>query len=265
MQAVQKIHSSDPFPAHHGPVTFADPSSALVLNTGSLSTGTASLERLLGGGLQPGETVEVYGQRSGGRFSMALTALAMATARGHSAALVDLGDCLDPQSAAAAGVDLGRLLWVRPRRLDQALASAEAIVRSGVPLVVIDLGIPPVPGGHGDPETWRRLAVAAREERVALWISSPFRIAGDAADKVIEAFQPSVRWRRQGKVGRILGGLSSHLELRPAAGEGASGTAGVQLLSLGTTDALAQEAGDDVRILEFPVRQQDLPRYRAIA
>ncbi|MEE8526792.1 MAG: hypothetical protein V3T72_22895 [Thermoanaerobaculia bacterium] len=260
MNAVQQIHSSENFPALHSPVTLPDLSTA-----SKLSTGSAPLERLLGGGLPRGETVEVYGQRSGGRFSMALTALAMATARGRSAALVDLGDCLDPQSAAAAGVDLGRLLWVRPRRLDQALASTEAIIGSGIPLVVIDLGIPPIPGGHGDQQAWRRLILAAREHRVALWISSPFRITGDAANTVIEAFQPSVSWRRQGETSRILGGLSSHLELRSTGGGGASQETGPQRLSLGTSDTLAEDAGDDVRILEFPARERDLPRYRAIA
>jgi hypothetical protein len=42
-----------------------------------------------------------------------LAALAAATRRGEYCAVVDASDALDPQSAAAAGVDLERLLWVR--------------------------------------------------------------------------------------------------------------------------------------------------------
>jgi hypothetical protein len=254
MQAVRRI------PDLELPGPLAEPFSAR-----KLSTGTEALDLLLAGGLAPGETVEVYGQRSGGRFSMSLAALAQATARGRCAALVDLGDGLDPQSAATAGVDLERLLWVRPRRLAPALASAEALVAAGVPLVVIDLGMPPIPGGRDDEDAWRRLAHAAREEGVALLISSPFRVAGDAADLAIEAFQPAVSWRRHGESARILGGLSSHLELRSRSAASASQGAGPQTLVLATSDVLAEDDEDDVRILEFPVREQDLPRYRAIA
>src|SRR5512143_1726070 len=49
------------------------------------------------GGLPRGTLVEVVGRRSSGRFALALAALAAATQAGESAALVDLGDQLDPQ------------------------------------------------------------------------------------------------------------------------------------------------------------------------
>ena len=42
-----------------------------------------------------------------------LAALAAATRRGEFCVVVDASDALDPQSAAAAGVELDRLLWVR--------------------------------------------------------------------------------------------------------------------------------------------------------
>jgi hypothetical protein len=42
-----------------------------------------------------------------------LAAVAAATRRGEFCAVVDASDALDPQSAAAAGVELERLLWVR--------------------------------------------------------------------------------------------------------------------------------------------------------
>jgi len=44
---------------------------------------------------------------------MLLAALAAATRREEACALVDASDALDPASAAAVGVDFGRLLWVR--------------------------------------------------------------------------------------------------------------------------------------------------------
>ena len=76
-------------------------------------TGLADLDALIGGGLPRGEISEITGETSSGGTSVILSLLAEATARGEVAAYVDVSDCLDPLSAAAAGVDLERLLWVR--------------------------------------------------------------------------------------------------------------------------------------------------------
>ena len=214
-----------------------------------LRTGSEPLDRLLSGGLLPGETVEMYGQRSGGRFSMVMTALASVIARGESAALVDLGDCLDPRSAAAAGVDLEQLLWVRPQNIHQAMESALAITRSGVPLLVIDLGIPPIPGEDLGEDAWIELARSAEEHGVALLISTPYRISGAAAGVVVESFQPDTRWLDR-DASWILGGLSSHLELRTqrtfhdvAAWEG-----GAEVLSLRAVDRSPSEETDPLEL-----------------
>ena len=64
-----------------------------------LPTRVAALDRLLSGGLPRGGLVEVTGRRSCGRFSIGLSSLAATTSAGESAALVDLGGHLDPQSA----------------------------------------------------------------------------------------------------------------------------------------------------------------------
>ncbi len=79
------------------------------------STAWPALDRLLCGGLRRGALVELVGPTSSGRFSLVLGALAAATRRAEPAALVDLGDGLEPRLAEAAGIELDRLLWVRPR------------------------------------------------------------------------------------------------------------------------------------------------------
>ncbi|HET7891740.1 MAG TPA: hypothetical protein VFL34_09450, partial [Candidatus Sulfotelmatobacter sp.] len=56
---------------------------------------------------------EICGPASSGRTTLVLSALAAATSRGEFCVVVDANDALDPYSAAAAGVDLDRLLWVR--------------------------------------------------------------------------------------------------------------------------------------------------------
>jgi len=77
-----------------------------------VSSGIAALDALAGG-LPRGCLTEICGPASSGRTSLLLSALAAATRRGEFCVLVDASYALDPHSVAAAGVDLGRLLWVR--------------------------------------------------------------------------------------------------------------------------------------------------------
>ncbi len=77
-----------------------------------VSSGIPQLDSLTGG-LPRGCLTEICGAPSSGRTSVLLFALARATERGEVCALVDASDAFDPASAAAAGMDLGRLLWVR--------------------------------------------------------------------------------------------------------------------------------------------------------
>jgi recA bacterial DNA recombination protein len=70
----------------------------------------------LAGGLPRGCLSEICGPASSGRTSVLLSALAAATRRQEVCALVDATDALDTVSAAAAGVELERLLWIRCTR-----------------------------------------------------------------------------------------------------------------------------------------------------
>jgi len=76
------------------------------------SSGISALDDLTGG-LPRGCLTEICGPASSGRTTVLLAALAAATRRGEFCALIDASDALDPNSAAAGGVDLERLLWVR--------------------------------------------------------------------------------------------------------------------------------------------------------
>jgi len=78
-----------------------------------LPTGIAEVDALLEGGLPLGGVTEVMGRASSGRSTLVLSVLAGITRQGAAAAYVDVSDTLDPLSAAAMGIDLGRLLWVR--------------------------------------------------------------------------------------------------------------------------------------------------------
>ena len=77
-----------------------------------VSSGIPQLD-LLTGGIARGCLTEICGTASSGRTSVLLFALARATRRGEVCALVDASDAFDPASAAAAGMEMSRLLWVR--------------------------------------------------------------------------------------------------------------------------------------------------------
>jgi hypothetical protein len=179
-----------------------------------LPTGLAPLDRLLHGGLERGALTELTGGRSSGRFAVVLQTLAAATQAGEAAALVDLGGQLDPTAAAAAGCDLTRLLWAQPGHLRQALAAAETLLQTGFPLVVLDLGQPPVPGGRGQEAAWTRLARAAEAQRAALLVSAPYRASGTAAATVLAARATRAAWLGKGKEPRLLAGLRTSVTLQ---------------------------------------------------
>ena len=167
-----------------------------------MATGLFGFDSLLGGGLLRGKLVELTGRPSGGRFSVAMAALAVATGMGETAALVDLGDHLDPKLAAEAGVDLPRLLWLRPRTFREALEAAEIAAGTGFALLVLDLGLSVrLPRGL-DAAPWLRLARLAGVHGTALLVSTPFPLTGLAAEAVVRAGRGAAGF--QGLGGRLV-------------------------------------------------------------
>src|ERR1700761_2752542 len=78
-----------------------------------LTCGIEAVDSLLGGGVPLGSITELVGPNGSGRTSIALGFLATITHAEKICAWVDAADSFDPESAAANGVDLERLLWVR--------------------------------------------------------------------------------------------------------------------------------------------------------
>jgi len=103
-------------------------------------TGSMGLDIALGiGGYPRGRIVEIYGPESSGKTTLALHAIAEAQKGGGTAAFVDVEHALDPNYAAALGVDLENLLVSQPDTGEQALEIAEMLVRSNaVDVVVVD-------------------------------------------------------------------------------------------------------------------------------
>jgi recombination protein RecA len=103
-------------------------------------SGSIALDLALGvGGFPRGRIVEIYGPESSGKTTLALHAIAEAQKNGGTAAFIDVEHALDPNYAAALGVDLDNLLVSQPDNGEQALEIVEVLVRSNsVDVVVVD-------------------------------------------------------------------------------------------------------------------------------
>jgi len=77
------------------------------------STGIPALDELLEGGLPLGAITEMVGAECSGRTSLALSFVSQMTQAGKVCAWIDVSNALHPESAAATGIDLSRLLWIR--------------------------------------------------------------------------------------------------------------------------------------------------------
>jgi len=203
-----------------------------------LSTGFPDLDDLLGGGIPRGDLTEVVALGSAGATTLAYR-LCLEITRSALAAWIDAPDALDPASAAASGIDLERLLWVRPPDLGAALVATEMVLRmGGFPLVLLDIGnhvgspstlrhpSEPRPGrGRASssralaaPHTWLRLTRAAAGSRSALLVLRHSRGSGEPLLGSFAAVRLGLstaapRWDRAGGAPELLAGLDLSISI----------------------------------------------------
>ncbi|HXA97301.1 MAG TPA: hypothetical protein VN323_17190 [Candidatus Dormibacteraeota bacterium] len=168
------------------------------------------------GSFPPGRLSEIVGPRSSGASSLLLALVARVTGSGGQVAFVDGMDALDPASAAAAGVDLSALLWVKcGARLRPALSAADLLARCpGFALVVLDLDeLGPVPAS-----AHIRLQRAVESSDTILIVRSARHREGSPAALVVGARRVAPRWTGLRPLTRLAGMRSelSILRSRPS-------------------------------------------------
>lgn len=178
-----------------------------------LPTGLSSLDELLDGGWPRGQVSEAWGAASSGRTGLALAAAAALTGQGALAAWVDPADRWSPASAAEAGADLARLLWLRgprPGGLPRALAATDVLLGSGLfDLVVLDLaGFPRSDLARLPHTTWHRLQRTVAPLPVVLLILADAHLAHGPGGVSLALSPAEGCWVGQGP-GRLLTGLST--------------------------------------------------------
>lgn len=144
------------------------------------------------GGFPRGQISEIVGAVSSGRTSLLTSCLAEATRRGELVALVDALDRFDPASAAAAGVCLDRLLWIRgdegdrTRVVGRAIKALNLVVSAGgFGVVALDTGDVSLHALQSLPfTTWMRLqrVIAGSDTACVLVARTPLaRSAGGSS------------------------------------------------------------------------------------
>ena len=167
------------------------------------STGHAALDAQLHGGVPRGQVSELIGPRSSGRTSLLVRMLAAATARGELVALIDALDMFDVESAADAGIDLDRLLWIRgfvvpnpglcrdlnQRALVQAVRALTLVLQAGqFGLVAFDAGEAPADAVRRLPfTTWLRLQRMIEGAQTACLLIGSDRMARSPAGLTLHA------------------------------------------------------------------------------
>jgi len=174
-------------------------------------TGCVDLDAALRGGLRRGHLSEIVGAPSSGRTTLAATLLAAATARGEAVALVDTCDTFDPPSAAAHGIDLARLLWVRdtgdPAR---ALKAFSLVLQAGgFGLVLLDLAdVSPAAIRRFPWTTWMRLARIVEGSDTVAMVTGAERIARSPGGVTIALEASAAQWSGRGSRARIFRGVA---------------------------------------------------------
>lgn len=150
---------------------------------GRRRTGIAALDELLGGGWPRAALSEITGRRSSGGTAIVRAALAAAIAAGEAAALIDPGGTLDARAAAASGLPLPALLWIRCAPA-QALKAADLVVAAGgFGMAVLDLCDAQL---RVPDAAWVRLRHGARAQGTTILVATRTRKLGAFAAAAVE-------------------------------------------------------------------------------
>jgi len=217
-----------------------------------VSSGIRELDALTGG-FPRGCLTEICGPASSGRTSMLLSALAHTTHRGEVCALVDASDTLDPASAVAAGVEMGRLLWVRcgkavrssrfsvlspspehsfgklttekvraerrgwESQLEQVLKVTDLLLQShGFGMIALDLGDIPVRSARQIPlASWFRFRRAVEHTPTVLLVLEQQPIAGSCSSVLLKVtgHRSAVTGKRFSVLSSLAANHLTHTEL----------------------------------------------------
>lgn len=123
-------------------------------NVEVIPSGSIQLDRALGiGGYPKGKIIEIFGNESSGKSTLALQAVASCQKMNGKCAYIDAEHSLDAKYCEANGIDLSKLLLAQPDSGEQAFSLMEALVKTEmIDLIIVDSVAALVPQAEIDGE-----------------------------------------------------------------------------------------------------------------
>jgi recombination protein RecA len=170
----------------------------------TVSTGIPEIDALTGG-LPRGALTEIFGPPCSGGTSFLFSALSARTEHEEACALIDGSDTFDPCSAAAAGVDLKKLLWVRCHSIDQTLRATDLLLQSGgfsfIAVDVSDISTKLI--RHVPLDSWFRFRRAVEDTPTILLLLARESNAKSCASLVLQLEGHTVRWLQPASISSL--------------------------------------------------------------
>lgn len=177
---------------------------------GKLPTGIAAIDKLTAGGITRGTLTEICGTVSSGRTAFLFALLAHATQQSECCAWIDATGTFDPTSAAEAGANLDRILWVNcDGNTEHALKAVDLLIQGGgFGIVVLDLADSPERDVRRiSLASWFRLRHAAERTGAALLVAETAIHAKSCSAVQIEMKRKGPLW-----AGKLLLGIQAEAE-----------------------------------------------------
>jgi recombination protein RecA len=167
----------------------------------TVASGIPEIDSLTGG-LPRGALTEIFGPVCSGGTSFLFSALSARTGQEEACALIDGSDTFDPCSAAAAGVDLKKLLWVRCHSIDQTLRATDLLLQSGgFSFIAVDVSdISPKLVRHVPLDSWFRFRRAVEDTPTILLLLSRESNAKTCASLVLHLESYRVSWLKPASI-----------------------------------------------------------------
>lgn len=176
-----------------------------------LRVGLMEIDQYLGG-LPRGRISEVIGAASSGRTALSLSVLRAATTQYETCAWVDTHNSFDPVTAAEAGIDLTRVLWVRcDGKLENAMKATDYLINAGgFGVVVLDVIDADARKLQNLPQSnWVRLQRAVEKTNTILLLTGAIELASSCTTLRIVLERIRERWQ-----GKVFNGVESRLAAR---------------------------------------------------
>lgn len=163
-----------------------------------------------------GSLAEFAGGPSTGKTSLTLSLLSKLTRAGEVCAVVDSANGFDPCSAAASGVELENLLWVRcGGDIEKAFMSADYLVQAkGFGAVWLNLSGLPKRQLRMVPKTyWYRYRTRIKETPTVIVVTAEEPLTGSASQHAFTLVRDRVEWSGKGRY-KLLKEFSLNLHSR---------------------------------------------------